>query len=301
MGQDRWVSYIFRYRDNLKCESGGFIKVQKIAQKKEYLARIQIGLRLYKKKACKCLAYLVYDGNNAKYMTDIYFKPEEKDTIVKRIELPFDNPLGDGMSFDEYDGIFFVCDDGEILLGMWKEKNINVGQIRLSNTKIGIKKVEEEKRENTPTKEREIRKEDSKRDNIKEEMESAYTEEESRDYMQACYEMMETYPKLPLFPDSQLVECIRIVPHDLGKLAIGNWRLGVNSFLTHGYYHYRYLMMGRVKFDLEEKYVIGVPGVYTNKEKYLANMFGFNVFVPVKRTKTLTGNFGYWIWEVSRV
>ena len=112
--------------------------------------------------------------------------------------------------------------------------------------------------------------------------------------------MMNTYPRLPLFADSQFVECVKIVPQDIGKLAMSNWKLGVNSFLSHGYYHYRYLMLGKVKFDKGESYVIGVPGVFTNKEKYLANMFGFNVFIPAKKTKIMTGNFGYWISEVAR-
>ena len=110
--------------------------------------------------------------------------------------------------------------------------------------------------------------------------------------------MLNTFPKLPLLADSQFMECVKIVPHDIGRLAMSNWRLGVNSFLSHGYYRYRYIMMGKVKFERKEAYVIGVPGVYTNKEKYLANMFGFNIFIPAKRTKFLTGNFGYWISEI---
>ena len=112
--------------------------------------------------------------------------------------------------------------------------------------------------------------------------------------------ILDTYPRLPLFTDSQLLECVKIVPQDIGKLAIGNWKLGVNTFVSHGYYHYRYLMLGRVKFDSGECVVIGVPGVFTNKEKYLANMFGFDTFVPAKKSNVLTGNFGYWVSEVRR-
>lgn len=275
MGQERWVSYIFRYRDNIKCENGGFIKVQKIVHKSDYFARIQIGVRLYKKKACKCLVYLVYGGKQAKYMTDIYIKPEERDTVIKRVELPWGNTLGDGISIEGYDGVFLVCDDGEVLAAVWGDEDVKVEDVH-------INRVEKE-------------------DTVAEDMETAYTEAESKDYMRVCCDMMEKYQKLPLFPDSRLIECVKIIPHDIGKLAIGNWRLGANSFLTHGYYHYRYLMLGKVKFDDGEKYVIGVPGVYTNKEKYLANMFGFNVFVPAKKTGMLSGNFGYWIWEVSSV
>lgn len=122
--------------------------------------------------------------------------------------------------------------------------------------------------------------------------------QENKSCMDVCREMLDTFPRLPLFADSQFVECVKIVPHDIGRLAMSNWKLGINSFLSHGYYHYRYIMMGKVKFERKEAYVIGVPGVYTNKEKYLANMFGFNIFVPAKRTKLMTGNFGYWISEI---
>ena len=53
--------------------------------------------------------------------------------------------------------------------------------------------------------------------------------------------------------------------------------------------------------DEKEKVVIGVPGVFTNKERYIANMFGFGQFIPVKREKLITGKFGYWVSEVSRM
>lgn len=91
---------------------------------------------------------------------------------------------------------------------------------------------------------------------------------------------------------------MKIAPQDIGKLDMANWKLGVNSFLAHGYYKYQYLMLGKVKMNKAELHVIGVPGIFTNKERYLANMFGFRVFIPVRKTKILTGNFGYWVSEI---
>ena len=80
---------------------------------------------------------------------------------------------------------------------------------------------------------------------------------------------------------------------------IGNWKLGSNSFLTHGYYIYKYLLLGKMRFDDGIYHmVLGVPGVYSNREKYMANMFGFDQFVPVKNNGTRTGEFGYWVVEV---
>ena len=92
---------------------------------------------------------------------------------------------------------------------------------------------------------------------------------------------------------------MKIVPQDIGKLDMENWKLAVNSFLAHGYYKYQYLMLGKVKMNKAELRVIGVPGIFTNKERYLANMFGFRVFIPVQKTKILTGNFGYWVSEIT--
>lgn len=112
--------------------------------------------------------------------------------------------------------------------------------------------------------------------------------------------LMENRPKLPDFENHEIYDCVRIEPNDIGLLEMENWRLGVNSFLTHGFYNYKYLMLGKLRFqDGVVKAVLGVPGIYDNKEQYIAKIFGFEVFVPVKHTNTKTGNFGYWIVELT--
>lgn len=115
-------------------------------------------------------------------------------------------------------------------------------------------------------------------------------------------ELMANREKLPLLPncpngESGIVECVKINPNDIGLLNMDNWRLGVNSFLTHGFYSYKYLMLGRVLFDEEKTngYILGVPGEYSAKEKYLAGIFGFDRFIPAKETRIKTGSFGYWV------
>ncbi len=111
--------------------------------------------------------------------------------------------------------------------------------------------------------------------------------------------MIEEYPKLPIYGATELFQCVRIHPRDIGKLDMRNWKLGVNSFLTHGFYTYQYLLLGKMMFeDGLEHPIIGVPGVYSSREKYLANMFGFEQFIPVKKTGTKTGEFGYWVVEI---
>ena len=120
------------------------------------------------------------------------------------------------------------------------------------------------------------------------------------DDLDAFEKMLEEYPKLPMYGATELFQCVRIHPKDIGKLDMRNWKLGVNSFLTHGYYTYQYLLLGKMRFDDgSARPIIGVPGVFSNREKYLANMFGFEQFIPVKKVGVKTGEFGYWIVEIS--
>lgn len=120
--------------------------------------------------------------------------------------------------------------------------------------------------------------------------------------------MLEGYDRLPLLPVSEedppskgIVESVKITPNDIGLLDMCNWKLGVNSFLTHGFYSYKYLMLGRVTFAPDgaaSAYILGVPGIYSSREKYLAGIFGFDRFIPEKETQIKTGSFGYWIVDI---
>ena len=125
---------------------------------------------------------------------------------------------------------------------------------------------------------------------------------EFHEEVDAFEKMIQEYPKLPMYGATELFDCVRIHPRDIGKLDMRNWKLGVNSFLTHGFYTYQYLLLGKMRFDNgAERSIIGVPGVYSNREKYLANMFGFEQFIPVKKTGVKTGAFGYWIVEIQSI
>ena len=133
MRQRRFVSYIYRYRENKRCENAGFIKVWHISNEGNNLvggdqARIQIGIKIRKKMACKCNIFLLYH-TRAKNVTDIYIEPEERDIIMKKFAVSWDDALSDGKPFNEYDGLLFLCDDGEILIGLWNEYDISVEDI----------------------------------------------------------------------------------------------------------------------------------------------------------------------------
>jgi hypothetical protein len=130
--------------------------------------------------------------------------------------------------------------------------------------------------------------------------ENAETEQPRNTDCNPCRRLLDSRRRLDTVEDQRILECVRIEPQDIGLLPMSNWQLGSNSFLAHGHFNYKHLMLGRIQMGRkEERYVIGVPGIYNNKEKYLAGLFGFSIFIPARSTQVLTGCFGYWIVEVK--
>ena len=94
------------------------------------------------------------------------------------------------------------------------------------------------------------------------------------------------YPYFTL-PEDKNVECVRIELKDLRELPRKYWYLGNNSFLLHGFFNYRYLVLGKLE---EDKWFIGVPGIYQQQERVMAAIFGFPEFM----TTDHINQFGYW-------
>ena len=69
-----------------------------------------------------------------------------------------------------------------------------------------------------------------------------------------------------------------------------------NQFLLKGYERYHHLLMGKVRYAGEKRYCVGVPGIYENREKYMADIYQFPVFLSLTENRMKTGGFGYWLY-----
>ena len=112
-------------------------------------------------------------------------------------------------------------------------------------------------------------------------------------------ELMLQLKPIPSFGNDTFLKCVKMMPKDIGLLHSDDWYLGKNSFLLHGYFAYQYLMLGYIRFqDGGKQAILGVPGVYNSKDKYLAQLFGFSNFIQAQQQEIKTGSFGYWITSV---
>lgn len=107
-------------------------------------------------------------------------------------------------------------------------------------------------------------------------------------------QILQKYPNMYPFEDNEIAACVRIEPQDIGVFPMEVWVLANNSFLLHGYYSYRHLIFAKRRNGMEYEYFIGIPGVYHNRERFMAQMFGFHRFKPIKRHRERVGEFGYW-------
>ena len=111
--------------------------------------------------------------------------------------------------------------------------------------------------------------------------------------------IFEGYPRIYPFEDNEITMCVKIEPKDIGYLPAEAWVLSNNSFLLHGYYCYNHLILAKIKEHNGYRYILGVPGIYHNRERFMARMFGFDCFKSIRKRELRQGDFGYWYVPVS--
>ena len=104
------------------------------------------------------------------------------------------------------------------------------------------------------------------------------------------------YPHIHPFRDAR--EFLSVGPEDFVVLRERCYQMTHNSFLLHGYYNYRHLLLLRQETAGQAKYYIGVPGNFYEREKQVARMFGFESFEGA-REPAWEGDFGYYLISVE--
>lgn len=108
-----------------------------------------------------------------------------------------------------------------------------------------------------------------------------------------------SFPRIYPFEDNEIKRCVKVEPKDIGVLPSDTWILSNNSFLLHGYYCYHHLIFAEICDRYGSRYILGVPGIYHNRERFMARMFGFECFKSIRRRELKQGDFGYWYLEVA--
>lgn len=93
------------------------------------------------------------------------------------------------------------------------------------------------------------------------------------------------------FSDGELISAWKIHLDDLKHFPRYYCALRNNRFLQYGHYNFGYLLLGQRN---NGQYILGVPGVYNQQERFMANMFGFPYFKESSYIEIPKMRGGYW-------
>lgn len=311
----RCVSYFYRYEHGGKQQNVGFGKVE--CQKQ--MLRLTIKLSDAKAQSAALAFYFYAFSGGQVQLIPIEKVRMQKGQLMMRKEFALPELFSDGTELNRCSGLIGFYSEGVCYGSQWDEERLPIAELlrarrqqeeELEQTLAAAEQKEihspvdtvgeqEEmaKAENTETSDsKKTNKEDTENRKEKQEPEPAVQQQEYGEQQTGIAFLLSHRSPLPDFSGNEVMRCVKITPEDIGLTSRDNWDLGNNSFLMHGYYSYQYLLLGSMVYeDGRRQYIIGVPGIFSNKDQYLARLFGFKRFVPLKKEPYQTGSFGYWI------
>lgn len=316
-GMKRFITYIYAYENTKKAGNTGFARIELRGEE----CRLEIHLRGVYAAQTHCKIYLFRkqgSGIEGSLIGEMDVRNGAGDFSVIMKTAHISTSL---LSFFEMEGIFLCSEDGRIFMSRWTEgepltvdmehfiewkaeqteeniyaeeslhveenmyaeKNMHVKENMHARENIHAEKKQQENKIQTAQFDRES-------DN-----ELRATELPARNFFPQYQwkdiweQFLKSHPASMPFSEKNIT-CIKIELKDIRELPRKYWYLGNNSFLLHGFFNYRYLVLGKIEEDNEDKWFLGVPGIYQNQERVMAIIFGFPEFMP----EQVENRFGCW-------
>jgi hypothetical protein len=169
----------------------------------------------------------------------------------------------------------------------------NQRKIEIQREEVNQRKIEKQKEEVNQRKIEKQKEEENQRE------EENQKNNKIQNDSQAVAKIFANHTRIYPFEDNTITRSVKFEPKDIGVLPAETWILNNNSFLLHGYYCYHHLIFAEIKNQHGSSYILGVPGIYHARERFMARMFGFESFIPIHKGELKQGDFGYWYLGVN--
>lgn len=332
-GMKRFVTYIYAYEEEKKGSNVGFARIEIRGQD----ARIEIHLRGVYAASAACRVYLFQreaaGGKEVTGVTGVLVGEMKLVTgsgdgaVVLKGGRVGASPYG----ITEMEGLFFVIGEERILMSRWREGapfKLGLSGFREWQPEEPKEKTAEKGAAAETAAQKEVREAAAAQAEQNSQtaaqgmaqdvpsgsgMETAAAGEETEaihvtelpmrnlfpeyDWNAVWEELCREHKPAALFEEWD-TQCIQLELKDLRSLPKKYWYLGNNSFLLHGFFNYRYLVLGRTA---EERWFLGVPGVYQRQERVMAAIFGFPEFFAAgpggerREGREPVNHFGCWV------
>lgn len=285
----RRISYIYEYGNGEKGENRGFIKTEI----RDDSGKMDIELRGLPKEAMTQVTVGYYMWQNGRIKACGYRKEEIADRNC-HIFMEFNPKDMEGVAISEIGGVIIRFPE-VLYTAEWSSEEFDVHLVdwvdSLKEIMVKAEPVEELQVQEIP----EIP--DFLKVKKKEKTQHANVKYDKSYHIRIVdwKDMFRKYDIVEPFNDDFIQSCVEIGYDDLKFLPSSCKNVLNNSFLLHGLYYYRHVLIGKQKCKRRQKiYVLGVPGRYENSERMIAAMFGFDNFKAARRNGITCPNFGYW-------
>lgn len=312
----RFICYLYEYQEGRRIRNIGFCKVE--SSEDGCTVSIhgkgwgmnsprKLSLYLFWRENGKCLG--VYQGELGNVSPALNYRLSYTEEDV-----------GSKARYDRVEGIILCGENGPRYAAVWTDEAVDISRMEPA----GKEEMTEEKEEQPEEPE-----EPNEGEPVPEENEMPDEQEEPAG---VSYDVREIVPEESGEPEEKEPEpfyfdeeeedskpeiaeqecqttcrfrCTKIQRQDLSRLIRREWQLANNSFLLHGYYNYHHLAF----LQEGENLYLGVPGVYSEKERRAAQAFGFPGFVNYEEEmldlpegeKEDRADFGYWCRQVHQI
>ena len=309
-GYQRFVAYVYEYRKGKKDGSSGYVRVEARDRK----CRVEVHLRcvgLEPGSRCRVYGFVRREGLMDGILIGSCVTGRE------RIECALETDAGDiggmGKSLQELGGLLLISDAGGFWGTEWDDQPIRPENFREWKKTETEPQKEAEKTETEPRKaaekksrERGEKEEENQKDGAlpevqedQKESDRIMTVEEIQEDVLKAAEPPRPEPSRPLpgipcddpFNDGYFTDCRKIRPSDCSTLCRKNGCFCSNRFVMYGYQNFGHLLLCR---NHRGQYILGVPGGYSQQERFMANMFGFPYFKECPDIHIPGGKGGYW-------
>ncbi|MBS6194557.1 MAG: hypothetical protein KH828_03105 [Clostridiales bacterium] len=329
----RFVSYLYEYRDNKKSQNCGFSKVEV----RNHQCKLEVHMKL---PVCpftpvfRVYAFVPTDGQLLGIL--LGKAAYHQGTVYAGFTIPDREIGGQPYQMSDLGGLLIQSDDGRIFATAWKEIPIQPDHFFLPEAAPQIHAASMEEKEplpevsvsevsvsEIPPSEASVSETSTSEVSMPEEAVRRYPLEYPPETLPSiCTEpscplnikpaadspvhppetisakrwrkIQETYPHTQPFFDDEIHQCVKLSLKDIPNLTQYNLYIGSNQFLSHGCQTFHHFLLGKPENGRPEEYVLAVPGIYDEKERFLAAMFGFPNFKPARNKAIRPGQFGYW-------
>ena len=312
----RFICYLYEYQEGRRIRNIGFCKVE--SSEDGCTVSIhgkgwgmnsprKLSLYLFWRENGKCLG--VYQGELGNVSPALNYRLSYTEEDV-----------GSKARYDRVEGIILCGENGPRYAAVWTDEAVDISRMEPAGKEEMTEEKEEQPEEPEEPNEGEPVPEENEMPDEQEEPAGVSYDvreilpEESRELEEKGPEPFyfdeEEEDSKPEIAEQECqttcrFRCTKIQRQDLSRLIRREWQLANNSFLLHGYYNYHHLAF----LQEGENLYLGVPGVYSEKERRAAQAFGFPGFVNYEEEmldlpegeKEDRADFGYWCRQVHQI